>query len=139
MSDDNPNPHNNAIPIGSHRYEMAGLSFFINRTPKDVIQEWLMQAIKALQDQGQFDLANKLTRSPQPFFNQPHAMAVFMAASIELEIANSRIDALEKALTTIGTAFADVDGTEPDSWFTEILCPAVQQAVESVAKTKEPA
>lgn len=133
-------PTNNIPSIGSHRYEMAGLSFFINRTPKDVIQEWLMQAIKALQDQGQFDLANKLTRSPQPFFNQPHAMAVFMAASMELEIANGRIAALEKAVAGIAGAILECDsGVSADHALQEVIRPAAKEAVQLLQASQEPA
>jgi hypothetical protein len=85
---------------------MAGLSFTINRAPKDVIQEWLIAAIRSLQESGQFELARKLSDNPQPFFQQPHAMAVFMAASAELEKANDRIAKLERALAEIAERLA---------------------------------
>ena len=128
MSDE----HNNVPLIGTHRYEMAGLSFFLNRTPLDVIREWLTQAIKALQDSGNFQVANELTKNPQPFYGQPHAMAVFMAASVELAQANRRIAALEEALAVIGGAFAAIpeDPTQlVDDWFSEHLRPAMAQAM----------
>jgi len=126
-------PNNNVPTIGSRHYHMDGLSFYINRTPKDVIQEWLLAAIKQLQESGNFGLAKELTANPQPFYGQPHAMAVFMAASAELDKSNARIDALEQALAVIGGAFAAIpeDPTQlVDDWFSEHLRPAMAQAME---------
>lgn len=125
-------PNNNVPSIGSRHYQMAGLSFFINRTPKDVIQEWLLGAIQQLQQSGNFKVAKELTQNPQPFYGQPHAMAVFMAASAELEKSNARIAKLEAALLGIATAIRESEGADPDSWFTETLCPAVEEAAKAV-------
>ncbi len=126
-------PNNNIPTIGTRRYAMAGLSFAINRTPKDVIQEWLFAAIKQLQESGQFDLANKLSQNPQPFFQQPHAMAVFMAASVELDKANARIDKLEGALTGLADVLRSVAREQGASGHSnETFIPAIDKAVAAL-------
>ncbi len=90
------NGQTKAIPIGSTRYSMAEISFYLSQGPKDVLSAVCQGLVQALQQQGDYAGAQSMIKNPQPFYGNPQAMAVFMAASMEIEKANARIEKLEE-------------------------------------------
>lgn len=75
----------NAVPVGHRRYELGGVSFFLNLTGKEVLAQVVSATVKALQESGNFEAARQMTENPQPFFNNPGALAVFMLTVEALE------------------------------------------------------
>ncbi len=88
-----------------------------------------------LQQTGQFAEAQQMAKNPQPFFGNPHAMAVFMAAAVEVKKSNARIEKLEKALAGIVGAITESEGMDPDSWFEDCLRPACSEALAAVQES----
>jgi hypothetical protein len=98
-----------SVPVGSHHYDMGGISFYLDQTPKEVLGGLLRKVIQQMQDSGQFEQARKMIENPQPFTGQPVAMAVFMAACLELEQKQEQIDALRDALARLGDIVIGMD------------------------------
>lgn len=85
-----------AIPVGSKHYEMEGVAFYLNHTPKEVLGSWVNMMISQLEQSGNFQAARQMRENPQPFAGNQPALAVFMAAAAEIEKLKRRIEALEK-------------------------------------------
>lgn len=96
-----------AVPtVGTKHYEMAGIGFYMNQTPKGTLSALVQNVINQLQQAGRFGEAQKMADNPQPFGAEPAAMAVFMACCVELEKRDERIDKLEKELSDLRDAIA---------------------------------
>jgi len=123
-----------AIPIGSKHYEMAGISFYLNQSPKDMLGQLVQAMVQQLAQQGDHGAANQMLKNPQPFYGSPHALAVFMAASVELEKRDERIAKLEGALTALADVLRSVareQGSQGHS--NETFIPAIDAAVADLA------
>ncbi len=136
FTDNLTNAKGKAIPpIGSTHYQLGDVSFYVNRGPKDLLQEAMNAVQQQLQQTGQFAEAQQMAKNPQPFFGNPHAMAVFMAAAVEVKKSNARIEKLEKALAGIVGAITESEGMDPDSWFEDCLRPACSEALAAVQES----
>jgi hypothetical protein len=80
-----------------------------------------------------------MLKNPQPFYGNPHALAVFMAASVELEKRDQRIEALETAVAGLAGAFTEADGMDPEAWYRQVMRPATQEALGLLKREKEAA
>jgi len=98
-----------AVPIGSTHYEMAEVSFYLDRTPKEILGQVVQGIVTQLQQAGQYEQANAMIKNPQPFYGNPGALAVFMACSLELEKRDKRIAKLEQALGEIAERLSSDD------------------------------
>jgi len=93
-----------AIQIGSTHYNLAEISFYMNQTPKEILTAVCQNIVQVLQQQGDYAGAQAMIKNPQPFAGSPQAMAVFMAASLEIEKANDRIETLTSIVRELAGA-----------------------------------
>jgi hypothetical protein len=90
------NGQKSVVPIGSKHYEMAGIGFYMNQEPKEILGAVVRSIVQQLQQAGEYGAAKQMLDNPQPFYGQPAALAVFMATVQELEQRDARIAELEK-------------------------------------------
>jgi hypothetical protein len=88
---------------------MAEVSFYLDRTPKEILGQVVQGIVTQLQQAGQYEQANAMIKNPQPFYGNPGALAVFMACSLELEKRDKRIAKLEQALGEIAERLSGDD------------------------------
>lgn len=123
-----------AIPIGSTHYEMAGVSFYLQSTPKEILSQLVQAMIQQLAQQGQHEAANQMLQNPQPFYGSPQAMAVFMAASVELEKRDERIEKLETAVAGLADVLRSVAREQGGHGHSnETFIPAIDAAMAGLA------
>jgi len=97
------------VQIGSTRYSMAEVSFFLKQTPKELLGGVVAGFIQQMEKAGQYGQAKEMHANPQPFYGNPQCLAVFMAASIELDKRDKRIAKLEGLLGELADDLADDD------------------------------
>lgn len=99
--------------VGSVHYEMAGVGFYMNQTPKQVLTGVVQTVVNQLQRSGDFEQARKMAENPQPFYGQPAALAVFMACFEELEKRDKRIDKLTDAISGLADVLSCDESLKP--------------------------
>lgn len=98
-----------AVEIGATRYSMAEVSFFLKQTPKELLGTVVAGMIQQMEKAGQYGAAKQMHENPQPFYGNPQCLAVFMAASIELDKRDKRIAKLEGLLGELADDLGDDD------------------------------
>jgi hypothetical protein len=99
------------IPVvGSKHYEMAGIGFYMNQTPKAILAALVQNVVNQLSQAGHFEEAKKMADNPQPFGAEPAAMAVFMACFEELEKRDERIAELEQKVSAMRDDLSELQG-----------------------------
>ena len=97
------------VQVGATRYSMAEVSFFLKQTPKELLGGVVAGFIQQMEKAGQYGPAKEMHANPQPFYGNPQCLAVFMAASIELDKRDERIEKLENALTDLAEVVREID------------------------------
>lgn len=124
------------VQVGSTRYSMAEVSFFLTQTPKELLGGVVAGFIQQMEKAGQYGPAKEMHANPQPFYGNPQCLAVFMACSIELDKRDERIEKLERAVTGLADVLRSVareQGASGNS--NETFIPAIDEAVATLAET----
>ena len=124
------------VQVGSTRYSMAEVSFFLKQTPKELLGGVVAGFIQQMEKSGQYGPAKEMHANPQPFYGNPQCLAVFMAASIELDKRDARIAKLEGALTGLADVLRSVAREQGSNGASnETFIPAIDEAVSALAET----
>jgi len=62
------------VPIGSTRYSMAEVSFFLKQTPKELLGGVVAGFIQQMEKAGQYGQAKEMHANPQPFYGNPQCL-----------------------------------------------------------------
>ena len=122
-----------SVPIGATRYSMAEVSFLLNQTPKELLGGVVAGFIQQMESAGQYGPAKEMHANPQPFYGNPQCLAVFMAASIELDKRDARIAKLEGAVSALADVLRNVAREQGASGQSnETFIPAIDAAVAAL-------
>lgn len=127
-----------SIPsVGVNHYAMGGIAFSYAMTAFQFMSSIANQVLAGLEQQGQFEAARKFRENPQPFMGAPHAMAVFMAASEEIQRLQTRVSRLEQVLKDVADDLAIRDSSGGDSLARSYLNDAVRTIQGALAESEK--